>query len=192
MQGVYFHRGANAENYVNWPHSGQGGAFTTVGPTKVGVFTIVNALGSVVDRSGRVVRCGRNEPGKNCPLIAEKLKSFPPIKQAFDQSGGPTANTTITLVVTNQKLPFWALQRLATQVHSSMARAIYPFATSQDGDILYAVTTDEVENPNLSATDLGVIASELAWDAVLASVPIVPDRPKALFSAAGAETRHSS
>lgn len=180
MQSVYFHRGDGAENYASWPHSGQGGAFRTVGPTKIGVFTIVNALGSIVDRNGMTVRCGRNDPGQNCPSIADKLKNFPPIKQATAETGGPTPNTTITLVVTNQKLPFWALQRLATQVHSSMNRAIQPFATSRDGDILYAITTDEIENPSLDPTDLGVIASEVAWDAILASVPVIPERPKPL------------
>ncbi len=182
MQGVYFHRGDGSENYANWPHSGQGGAFRTVGPTKIGVFTIVNALGSIVDRNGMTVRCGRNDSGQNCPSIADKLKNFPPIKQAPTETGGPTPNTTITLVVTNQKLPFWALQRLATQVHSSMSRAIQPFATARDGDILYAITTDEVENPSLDPTDLGVIASEVAWDAVLASVPKLPERPKPVAS----------
>jgi hypothetical protein len=144
------------------------------------VFTVVKALGSVVDRNGATVRCGRNDPGRNCPTIANKLKIFPPIKQAPAETGGPTPNTTITLVVTNQKLPFSALQRLATQVHSSMSRAIQPFATSRDGDILYAVTTDEVENPSLDPADLGVIASEVAWDAILASVPELPERPKPL------------
>lgn len=183
MQGVYFHRGAGAENYVTWPHSGQGGAFRTIGPTKIGVFTVVNALGSIVDRSGSTVRCGRNDPGQNCPSMADKFKSFKPINPAaVEPTSGPTSNTTITLVVTNQKLPFSALQRLATQVHSSMSRAIQPFATAQDGDILYAVSTDEIENPFLTPIDLGVIASELAWDAVLASVPTLPERPKPLVS----------
>ena len=35
------------------------------------------------------------------------------------------------------------------------------------GDILFAVTTGEVENPLLNLTDVGVLASELAWDAVV-------------------------
>ena len=191
MQGAYFHRGAGAENYVNWAHSGQGGAFRAIGPTKVGVFTVVNALGSIVDRSGKTVRCGRNDPGQNCPLIADKFKSFRPINPAVGEpSSGPTSNTTITLMVTNQKLPFSVLQRLATHVHSSMSRAIQPFATSQDGDILYAISTDEVENPNLSADDLGVIASELAWDAVLASLPNIPERPKLLVSKPDRDAMH--
>ncbi|MBA3351535.1 MAG: P1 family peptidase [Blastocatellia bacterium] len=180
MQGVYFNRGDGADNYVDWSHSGQGGAFRTVGPTKIGVFTVVNSLGSVVDRDGRVVRCGRNDSDRPCPKIAEKLKTYGPISAPFDDKGGPSPNTTITLVVTNQKLPFSELQRLAVQVHSSMARAIQPLATGADGDILYAVTTDDVENPALTATDLGVIASEVAWDAVLSSVPELTARPAAL------------
>ena len=73
--------------------------------------------------------------------------------------------------ITNQKLPVWALQRLAVQVHTSMARAIQTFHTTRDGDVLFAATTGEVENDKLSVADLGVIASEVAWDAVLSSVP---------------------
>jgi L-aminopeptidase/D-esterase-like protein len=176
MQGVYFVRGEGAEKYADWPHSGQGAAFRTIGPTKVGVFTVVNALGSIVDRSGRVVRCHRNRADGPCPLIADRLKSFAPIG-GNGQGGGPTGNTTLTLVVTNQKLPFAALERLAIQVHGSMNRAIQPFATEDDGDVLYAVTTDEVDNPALSPMDLSVLASELAWDAVLSSVPDVPRPP---------------
>ena len=55
-------------------------------------------------------------------------------------------------------------------VHTSMTRAIQPFGTVFDGDILYAVTTDEVDDPAIDATALGAIASELAWDAALAAV----------------------
>ena len=48
-----------------------------------------------------------------------------------------------------------------------MARAIQPFHTIFDGDVLYAVTTDEVQNPTLNAIGLGILASEVAWDAIL-------------------------
>jgi L-aminopeptidase/D-esterase-like protein len=180
-QGYYYLRGEGADQFANWPHSGQGGAFRTIGPTKIGVFTVVNALGTIVDRNGRVVRCKRNSPGTGCPLIAEQLKTFAPISGSVQtKGGGPTGNTTLTMIVTNQKMPFWALQRLAVQVHGSMNRAIQPFATEEDGDVLYAVTTDEVENPSLSFIDLNVIASELAWDAVLNTVPEIPLPPSSL------------
>ena len=116
MQGVYYVRGEGADKYANWPHSGQGAAFRTIGSTKVGVFTVVNALGTIVDRNGRVVRCKRNSSDNQCSSIADKLKQFAPIGGGSNnEGGGPTGNTTLTLVVTNQKMPFWALQRLARQ-----------------------------------------------------------------------------
>lgn len=183
MQGAYFAPADNAAAYGAWAHSGQGGAFRTSGPTRVGVFTVVNALGKIVDRNGRTVRCGRNEPGKDCPPIKDILLPTETTAARFgERTDGATANTTITLVVTNQKLQFAGLQRLAAQVHASMARAIQPFGTQADGDILYAVTTDEVDNPRLNLTELGILASETAWDAVLASVPVVPERPGPITS----------
>ena len=61
------------------------------------------------------------------------------------------------------------LRTLGRQVHASLARAIQPFHALVDGDVLYAVTTDEVDDDSMDSLTLGVIASELAWDAVLAS-----------------------
>lgn len=172
-------------------HSGQGGAFRQTGPTKVAVFTVVNSLGAVVDREGRVVRCG-GDPAAECGTAADLLSRTLEQRTQADRaaalgpSAGPTANTTLTLVVTNQKLDFWALQRLAVQVHTSMARAIQPFHTQQDGDVLFAVSTGEVENPDLSPVNLGTLASEIAWDAVLSSVPRLPqaETARAAVSAA--------
>lgn len=187
MQGVYYVRGQGADKFADWPHSGQGGAFRTIGPTKIAVFTVVNALGTIVDRSGRVVRCKRNRAEPECLSITDKLRRFAPIGGSVASTsggggggGGATGNTTLTLVVTNQKMPFWALQRLARQVHGSMNRAIQPFATEDDGDVLYAVTTDQVENKSLSFMDLSVLASELAWDAILSSVPRLAAEPTPL------------
>jgi L-aminopeptidase/D-esterase-like protein len=52
-------------------------------------------------------------------------------------------------------------------VHGSLARAIQPFHALVDGDVLYTVTTAEVDNEDLPSMSLGVVSSELAWDAVL-------------------------
>lgn len=162
-QGGYF----DARTY-----SGQGGAVRATGPTKVAVFTVVNALGHVVDRSGRVVRCAGPTPD-DCGSIDERIRAKigKLAAPADERHAGPRGNTTLTLVVTNQKLPVWGLQRLATQVHMAMGRAIQPYATTNDGDVLFAATTAEVDNHDLSVDDLGLLASETAWDAVLASVP---------------------
>ena len=63
-----------------------------------------------------------------------------------------------------------------------MGRTIQPFSTQHDGDVLYAVTTNEIDNPNLSPLNLAMAASELAWDAVLNSVPELPELPEILES----------
>ena len=158
--------------------SGQGGAFRQIGPTRIAVFTVVNAAGLVVDRTGKIMRCREMHWGEKCGTITERLaKTIDTLANRrvstnpSDSPLMPSDNTTISLVVTNQKLDWASLNRLAVQVHTSMARGIQPFATIGDGDVLYAVTTDEVDNPQLSIGQLGVIASELAWDAVLSSVP---------------------
>lgn len=183
MQGGYYYSklwGSSVDSFNLWPHSGQGGAFATIGETKIAVFTVVNALGTIVDRNGKVVRCYRNSANEDCPTIGELILRSKIGKPLYAKDeDGPTKNTTLTLIVTNQKMPFWALQRLATQVHTSMGRGIQPFSTQFDGDVLYAVTTNEIDNPNLSPINLSVAVSELAWDAILNSVPNLPAPPKA-------------
>jgi 6-aminohexanoate-oligomer endohydrolase len=147
--------------------SGQGAAFREIGETKVAVFTVVNAVGAIVDRDGRVVRGHLDRStGARSPLVAgveERLAAGLPPRVT------PGA-TTLTVLVTNQRLDPRSLRSLGRQVHASMARAIQPFHALVDGDVLYAVTTDEVDGGSLDSISLGVIASELAWDAVLACV----------------------
>jgi L-aminopeptidase/D-esterase-like protein len=142
--------------------SGQGGAFRAIGDTRVAVFTVVNAFGAVIDRSGNVVRGYYDaETGTRTALadaLEERLAAPPP------------GHTTLTIVVTNQILDARAHRQLAAQVHASMARAIQPFHALVDGDVLFAVTTAEVDNSALDPMTLAVVASELAWDAVLSAV----------------------
>ncbi|MFL6020400.1 MAG: P1 family peptidase [Gaiellaceae bacterium] len=138
---------------------GQGGAFRKVGATRIAVFTVVNAVGAVVDRDGTVVRGHFDRPTGARRALVDGIEAR--------MTGG---NTTLTVVATNEKLDRWLLRQLARQVHTSMARAIHPFHALTDGDVLFAATTNEVENEALDSLTLGVIASELAWDAVLAAV----------------------
>ena len=98
--------------------------------------------------------------------LEERLK-----KEDASPSEDIGRHTTLTIVVTNQKWSHGELDQIGRQVHSSMARAIQPFHTMQDGDLLFTATTGAVENKALkSTTDFGLIASELAWDAVLNSL----------------------
>ncbi len=140
--------------------AGQGGAVTAIGPTRVGVFTVVNALGAIVDRTGKVVRGNRDDNGHRAS-IAEGIAS-----KATDAEP-PQGNTTLTVVVTNQRFDPTALRQIGRQVHAAMARAIQPFHGRADGDVLYTVSTMQVENPRISDFTIAAVAGELAWDAVL-------------------------
>jgi peptidase S58-like protein/PDZ domain-containing protein len=125
------------------------------------------------------VSCNRAKSWESLTKVSELLGHLPAslnadwAAPASDQGteAGTTRNTTISLVVTNQKLVPWELQRLAVQVHTSMSRGIQPFSTQQDGDTLFAASTQEVENKDLGSVTMGAIASEIMWDAILASVP---------------------
>ncbi len=149
-------------DYDRAEFAGQGAAFGTFGDAKVLVVTVVNAVGVVVDRDGTVVRGNyHSDTGE---------RRMPALDYAAPEPARTVAgNTTLTVLVTNVRLTDFALNQLATQVHSSMHRAIQPFHTELDGDTLFALTTDEVELTG-TAAGLGALASEVAWDAVLSSV----------------------
>jgi L-aminopeptidase/D-esterase-like protein len=154
--------------YEEGEPAGQGAAFRQVGETRIAVFTVVNAIGAIVDRDGEVVLGHyQRDTGLRRPLVPgveERLASSLPVRP-------PPGNTTLTVVATNLRLDSRQLRTLGRQVHASMARAIQPFHALEDGDVLFAVSTGGVESdPLLDTTALGVVASELAWDAVLSVV----------------------
>lgn len=151
--------------------SGQGAAFREIGETKLAVFTVVNAVGAIVDREGNVVRGHHDRRAglrrQLVPGVEERLAAGTAVR-------APPGNTTLTVVATNLSLDQRELRTLGRQVHASMARGIQPFHALEDGDVLFAVSTGDVESdPLLDTTSLGVVASELAWDAVLS----VADEP---------------
>jgi L-aminopeptidase/D-esterase-like protein len=157
-------------------HSGQGGAFRQVGDLKIAAFTVVNAYGAVADREGHLAACYRDPAWPKGVTVSDLMRGLPESRKAgWNSPSGPLRNTTISLVVVNRKMDASELQRLAIQVHTSMARGIQPFSTMYDGDALYAVTTGEVDPPSgdpaVNSTVIGAMASEAMWDAILASVP---------------------
>lgn len=154
--------------------AGQGGAFWQHKQVRLAVFTVVNAIGAVVNREGGIVRGNYSVlSGRRQPLVEEirqQLQNYQTGPLLANAPAVGNGNTTLTLVVTNLRLSPTDLNQLARQVHASMARAIQPFHTSLDGDALYAVSTNRVDHPQLNALSLGTLASELAWDAVLSAV----------------------
>lgn len=142
-------RSATASHGTGAELAGQGGAYRASGATKVLAFVVVNAYGCIVDRAGGIVR------GKPAGPVPGRIPA--------------SANTTLSLVVTNQKLDRLQLQSIGRQVHASMARGIQPFHARWDGDVNYMVSTQEVTNDDLDEVTLGELASDAMWDAILSS-----------------------
>jgi L-aminopeptidase/D-esterase-like protein len=164
--------------FFGWPvHSGQGGAFRQAGDRKIAAFVVINAVGAITDRDGNIVKHHGGPAQANKIRASDLLTHLPEsrgrrwTRSTITPKGGH--NTTVGLLVTNQKLTHAELQRLAVQVHTSMARAIQPFATLDDGDTLFALSTAEIAT-NFVFSDLSAMAGELMWDAILASVPEEP------------------
>ena len=147
-------RSATASHGEGAELAGQGGAFRERGPTKILAFVVVNAYGVIVDRSGKIVR------GRPTGPVAGRAPRVLPY---------PSYNTTLSVVVTNQRLDTFQLRSVGRQVHASMARGIQPFHARWDGDVHYMVSTQEVANPDLDEVTLGELASDAMWDAILAS-----------------------
>lgn len=148
--------------------AGQGAAFSQHGVVKLSAFVVINALGALVDRQGNVV-CGNLDPE-----TGERSSYLSGLRPNRPQRGGSDADrshTTLTMVITNQTMTYHELRQTGRQVHSSMARAIQPFHTVFDGDVLYMASTGDVEDPELDAVSLGLLASELVWDAALSAIP---------------------
>jgi len=142
-------RSATASHGAGAELAGQGGAYRESGPTKILAFVVVNAYGCIVDRAGKIVR------GRPAGPVPGRVS--------------PSANTTLSLVVTNQRLDNLQLRSIGRQVHSSMARGIQPFHTRWDGDVNYIVSTRQVANPDLDEVSVRELESDAMWDAILQS-----------------------
>jgi L-aminopeptidase/D-esterase-like protein len=145
--------------------SGQGAAFIDVNGLKIFAFTVVNALGNILNLKGEVILGSRD------PKTGKRVVFDPTAKTA--NKGVIRGNTTLSLLITNAALDRGELRRLAIAAHTSMARVIEPFHTSSDGDTLFAVSTNvaNVSKKNaLNLDQISLVGGQLLQSAVLNAV----------------------
>ena len=135
---------------------------------------VLNAVGAVFDRDGNLCAATSIRTPGNARAWSRNLERY---------VDAEPDNTTLTVVVTNRTVVGHDLTQLARQAHSSMARAIQPFHTRSDGDALLEVSTREVNPAQWSLSALGVAASEVVWDAVLAGPSVALPTPERLVAA---------
>ena len=132
----------------------------------IGVLAVVNALGDVVAKDGTVLAGARGPSGtfiSSDSIVLEGGAARP---------GLPGMNTTLAAVATDLPLSRVELGRLAMMASSAFPRAISPVNTPFDGDLVFALSTGDLEEP-LPPSELlalGLAARELTEEAIRRAV----------------------
>jgi len=146
--------GAGAGAIAGGLQGGVGSASTLLASgIRVAALAVVNAAGSVVDRSTglpwesaahRLRRPSRSDRD----LLVEV--TTPPEPPTHDSAG--TLNTTIGVIATTARLSKAECTKVASVTHDGMARAIRPVHSMFDGDTVFALATGFDELPDESTT----------------------------------------
>jgi L-aminopeptidase/D-esterase-like protein len=131
------------------------------GEWTVGALVVVNAVGDVVDATGRVVGGAHGADDRSTPERGGR---------AADLRLGE--NTTLAVVATDAPLDRIGLARLARMAGTALARRIVPVHTPYDGDMVFAVSPTPDPGPITSPDllSLGIAAREALEDAIVDAV----------------------
>jgi len=155
--------------------SGLGTASIRVGEFVIGAIVAVNATGDIVEwPGGRVLAGARRPDGKGFVSISEsvrrKMAQRVATKTAADIRPSLT-HTTIGVIATNLDFDKSDLTKLAGLANTGAAKVINPYHTTEDGDVLYAVSTRRLKLPgNQKQGDIalaGIMGAEVAATAIM-------------------------
>ncbi|MFB3906014.1 MAG: P1 family peptidase [Acidobacteriota bacterium] len=140
---------------------GIGSAAIRSGDLIVAALAAVNSMGNIVDpRTGTIVAGVRSEDGRGlAPLEACLDVRYRPF------GVGPGENTTLAVVATNARLEKPAMTKVAQMSHDGFARAINPVHLPFDGDVIFALSTGQLEDVSLS--QVGALAAEVTSQAIV-------------------------
>lgn len=103
---------------------------------------VVNALGDVLDGTGRVLAGARGEHGEFVDA-AKRLRENGADDFARLRAAPPGTNTTLAVIATDAPLARDTLFALARMAGTALGRRIAPVNTPFDGDIVFALSTSE-------------------------------------------------
>jgi L-aminopeptidase/D-esterase-like protein len=155
--------------------SGIGTASIRLGEFAIGAIVAVNATGDIVDWvHGKVIAGARREDGKGFVSISESVR-----KQMAERITSKTVSeirpslthTTIGVIATNVVFDKSELTRIAEVANTGAAKAINPYHTPEDGDVLYAVSTRKLtldrKQSQRDVTLAGILAAEVVATAIV-------------------------
>jgi len=159
---------------------GIGSAAGRSGDHAVGALAVVNALGNVSDRTGRIVAGARGERAGEWldTAGARRLGATAGFARKEGKGGGPSpgTNTTLAVVGTDAPLSRGELARVVRVASTALARRIDPVHTPFDGDVVFALATGT--RPLTQPTDLfrvGALAADCLARAIARGVYAADD-----------------
>ncbi|MEC7837738.1 MAG: P1 family peptidase [Chloroflexota bacterium] len=146
-------------------HSMQGGlgfsSHTFDDGTSISCLVAVNALGSIVNPENGNIIAGPKRDGK----IFDSLDLYingKPEKRGFQ-------NTTIGTIITNAKINKVDCKRLAIAAHDGLALSVRPSHTSNDGDLFFAVTTNQ-KDTKVTIDQLFAASIKVTYQAIINAI----------------------
>jgi L-aminopeptidase/D-esterase-like protein len=118
---------------------GVGTASSTAGDLVVGSLVVVNAVGDIIDSTGKITAGARSDTGRFYGE-SDPQRTFARGK-VLDKT-----NTTLSVVAMNAEFTKVELFRICQRMHDGYARAILPVHTSFDGDISFALSWGSVRS----------------------------------------------
>ncbi|NPV68709.1 MAG: P1 family peptidase [Anaerolineae bacterium] len=147
--------------------SGLGTALIALdGGIQVAALMAVNAVGDVVDETGRIL-AGTRQPPEGQTFagalnILRGMVTLPPYP------AGAGSHTVIGVVATNAVLTKEETNKVAQMAHDGLARAVRPSHTMLDGDTIFALASGTGGPANVSV--IGAFAAEAVAEAIRRAV----------------------
>ncbi|MBF0578639.1 P1 family peptidase [Erysipelotrichaceae bacterium RD49] len=141
--------------------SGIGSYAMEIGPLQVGAIVAVNACGDVYEPDSKERLAGVYDQTTGTAYDTEEIV----LQMAAQQLEG--MNTTIGCILTNADLDQAQLTKVAGMAQNGFARTIRPVHTPNDGDTLFAMTTNKVP---ADVTLVGVMAVQCVAKAIVDAV----------------------
>ena len=138
---------------------GIGTASVSLQGLTVGALVAVNAIGDVLDESGRVLAGARSEDGRSLLGTTPSLLAGA-VPAHLAQATAGTA-TTIGVVATNALLTKTQATQLAALAHHGLSRSVSPI-TVHDGDALFALATGSAGDPGKPGGELSALGAMAA------------------------------
>jgi len=147
--------------------SGVGTALVTLdGGIMVAALLAVNAVGDVVDDTGRILAGTRQPPdGRSFAGALNILRAMAVLPPG---PAGAASSTVIGVVATNAALTKEEANKVAQMAHDGLARAVRPSHTMLDGDTIFALASGTAGPANASV--IGAFAAEAVAEAIRRAV----------------------